>query len=508
MDAYNEIVSFIKEQLIVEPDAVTKPALYGDSALRNTRASLVNALLTEVEGAASNMAMVNSVGIELTKEGKLTLDRGDFEDAFNNRFNDLERLFAERGATTDAAVDFLSSGGTAQSGTYDIEITTLAEQATVQGAGFTGTYVDDGTADTLSVTDTTTQFVAEVALTNGMTTQEIVDALNAQFDTALQQRLESAKVLYSDAGATTEIDAGTLFSSLYAADTTPAAVTAGDTITYSGTRSNGTAFAGVYTIEDPATDTVEDLVTHLQDMFGTSSTVSVEDGRIVVEDESGGSSSTSLSLTANNEGGGSLDFGSVDVTTDGRGAMNITASAVGSDISITHDSYGSARGFEIAFTPGGADGTAQLGIAVDTYAGVDVAGTIGAHSATGTGKQLVGDTGSEVSGLLIRFDGTETGSAGQVSLSVGTGAAIERMLDHLLDVGTGILDTRGRSLSDRVARLDSRIDFLESRMDIRRMAMIRQFTQMEMVVGTLQAQSQALSSQIAGMMAQTGFGSQ
>lgn len=495
--AYNEVVTFIKGNLVVEPGSTNIPILHGDSSLRTARSSLIDTLFTAVSGVASDMATASAVGISIQADGTLEVDTTKFKDAFNDRFTDLQRLFMERGSTTDAEVTFLTSSSTANSGTYAVNITTAATQASVQGSGFSGTYTDDATADTMTVTEAGSGSVAQIELSNGMTTQQIVDALNTDFQQALKHKLETANTLYSDAGATTEIVAGTTFSSLFNSGGSPANVTAGDTIDYTGVLTSGTLFSGTFTVSDPATDTIGDFVSHLQGSFGSEVTVSVANGKIVVEDNETGDSLIALSLNAKNEGGGSLDFGAMDVAVDGRGVMQLTASAVGNDVKITHGAYGATPGFLVAYTAGGTDGTAQLGITADTYNGVDVAGTIGGFAATGSGQQLVADADTAIEGLHISYTGTDARAAGDVTLTVGTGALLERLMDRYLDAGTGLLDVKDDSLSDRLIRLDSRIFAMEARLDRRKLTLIQRFLNMEVLVGVLQSQSAAIGAQLS-----------
>ena len=250
--------------------------------------------------------------------------------------------------------------------------------------------------------------------------------------------------------------------SLYDSGGGPANVTAGDTISYTGVLTSGTVFASTFTVSDPATDTIGDFISHLQGNFGSDVTVSVANGKIVVEDNKTGDSPIALSLTENNEGAGSLDFGLMDVAVDGRGVMQLTASAVGNDVKITHGAYGATPGFSVGYAAGGTDGTAQLGITATTYNGVDVAGTIGGFAATGSGQQLVADADTAVEGLHVSYTGTTARAAGDVTLTVGTGALLERLMSQYLDSGTGLLDVKDDSLNDRVGRLELRIFGMEA----------------------------------------------
>ena len=499
VQSYNDVVSFIKSQVVTDPDATNIPALARDATVKGLRRSISSTLLSSITGVSTSFSAIFSVGLSLDKDGVLSLDTSKLSDVFANNFNDLKRLFTTRGSTDNSAIKFIGSGDLTTAGTYAVNITQAATQAAVTGTGFTGTYVDDATADTITVTDTVTGFSAAVQLTNGMTTAQIVSALNTAFADTRSRQVETGSTLYSDATQTSQVTSTTLFQDIFLGTGANAGVAASDTVGYQVTLRNGAVINGTYTVTDPSVDTLGNLTSQIQSDLGNDYTVAVQNGRVAITDKKTGISSLNFVLLEGNEGGGALDFGTEQVVEPGKGVMSITAAAQGNDISITHDSYGSTPGFTIAFAGGGTDNTAQLGITAQTYNGLDVAGTIGGNAATGSGRILVGDTGSPVDGLSIEHQGTTTGAAGNVTLTLGIGSLMERLLDSQVRVGDGTLDIKEKALDERKLRLQSRIDVLEGRLERRRQALLRQFTQMEVTIGRLNAQSQALGAQSAGL---------
>jgi flagellar hook-associated protein 2 len=124
-----------------------------------------------------------------------------------------------------------------------------------------------------------------------------------------------------------------------------AGVAPGDTLTVNGTRPDGSAFTLKLEVTngvDPATrdghvgvGSIDDLLTALNGAggFDGAAAAAIVNGRIVVEDASGGPSQLGLSIVAHNEGGGALDFGAFDTTALGR-ARQIVA---GQDAEIRVD---------------------------------------------------------------------------------------------------------------------------------------------------------------------------
>ena len=92
-------------------------------------------------------------------------------------------------------------------------------------------------------------------------------------------------------------------------------------------------------------------------------------GKIVLTSRDGRDADLSLTLTANNEGGGTLNLGSYSVTQEGRYAMEITALDGGSgNLTIRQNNYGADSGFILSQSAN------HLGIVDAQYDGVDVAG--------------------------------------------------------------------------------------------------------------------------------------
>jgi flagellar hook-associated protein 2 len=495
--AYNNITSFVDTQNAAPASGQTAPPLYGDSTLKAMRSSLAQALVQVVPGASSDYASATSVGLSLDKSGQLSLDAGAFQKAFTDDYTAIERLFVPQKSATDPQVSFTALGSSTAGGTYDVVITGPAAPASVTGSGFSGTYADDGTADTLVVTDKATGWAARVSLSNGATTAQIVDALNAAFTASAAQELTGSTTLYGDPSGSIPATAATRWADLTGAGGTPLGVAAGDSVSYTGTRDDGTAVSGTYTVGDLGSATVGDLVSQMQRDLGTGVTLSIVGGRLTAEDTQSGASSLALTVVANNQGGGTLSFGSMAQTTQGRGAMPVTASASGTQLVLTGAGFGSAAGFSVSFLPGGADGTAQLGIAAGKYAGQDVAGTIGGYAATGAGQQLTGSDGTPVAGLVVTYAGSSARAAGQVTLSVGLGELLGRMVDGWLDPTSGTLATAETALNQRIDDLNSGVSSWNTRLAAERTRLVQEYSAMEATIAKLQAQSAALSQQFS-----------
>ncbi len=493
-DAWNKLIDFVKQQQTAPKTGTAAPALYNDGLVRSVSGTLSRTLLQTVGGAPADLSTAGLAGLSLGQDGKLTFNSTKFDAAFKGRLSDLRMLFSQVGSATDSRVSYLTSSSATAAGTYAVNITQAATQATLLGTGFSGTYADDATPDTISITEAQSGATASIQLANGATTDTIVNALNAAFAAATRQKVGTGTVLYGDVAGTVPMTATTTFASLRAAGGGSFGVVNGQSVSYSGKRGDGSTFSSSFTITDASTKTIGDLVSQIQAAYGLTGTVSVSNGTIVVEDSQARTSALDLTITANNEGGGTLDFGASSLLATGRPALSLIATNVGGQVQISSSSYGSTAGFTLAYTAGGTDGTAQLGLTAGTTSGLDVQGTLGGYAATGSGRTLVGATGTAADGLAILYSGTVTGAIGDATVTLGTGALLQRSLDTWLTTGSGTLATKETSLTERAKSLEDRAVRVDDRLSRRRESLLKQYAAMETALARFQSQSSSITA--------------
>lgn len=496
VDSWNKLVDFVKTQQTPPAAGKAAPVLFADQLLKTVSSTLSRQLLSSVVGSPSDLSTAAMAGVSIGSDGKLTLDQTKFDNAFKTRLDDLRTLFSQRGSATDQRVSYVSSGSKTEGGNYALNITQAATTATLLGTGFSGTYVDDGTADTMTVTDTVTGTTASIQLTNGMTTSDIATALTGAFAASAKQVVATGTVIFGDAGGTVPMTAASKFSELTGAGGASLGIAAQQTISISATRPDGSTFSDTFTVTNPGSQTIGDLVRRIQNGYGTSASVSVVNGQIQVTDNTARKSSLGITLTANNEGGGTLNFGASAVTTTGRPVMDLNASNVGGQLQISANQYGSSPGLTVAYTAGGADGTAQLGAAAGTFHGLDVQGTIGGNAAVGTGRTLVGAAGTVVEGLTLSYTGSDIGDLGSTTVTLGMGSLMQRSLDGWLEANIGTLDTRKTSLNNQNTKMEDRALQIDARLDRRRESLLKQYAAMETAIAKLQNSSSSITAML------------
>lgn len=494
VNAFNAVVDYVKEQSGAVPVGQPRKPFTGDvlarSVLSQLRAALDVTLPAGEPGAPRRLA---DIGIEVDRNGRYQLNAEKLRTALEANPTAVAQLFGAVGTASAPGLEFIAGADQVAGGSYDVEITALAARASVLTA-FDGVYDDDGIADELRITDAGTGATYAILLENGLTTAEILDRLRTELATARQQRMEAREAL-QDAGGNAATDATTL-AELRRGDGTSLGIQDGDVLTFSGTRSNGTAFVVEYTVQDAATATLGDLRAFLQTQLGGEAVVSIAGGVLSVEAAQAGRSQLSLAVSSSNPATGN-PFGVLDVAVEGRSAARIRAELDGGQIRLTHEDYGSNAGFDIALVAGGADATAELGIAAQAYRGQDVQGTINGIAASGSGQILRGPEGTAIDGLVLSYTGSATGAVGAVTVSRGVGAAVSLVAKQLLESGTGAVPSILERIGASVRQLEDRVAQMEERLERQREQLMLRFAAMEQMLAQAQAQSQWLAGQVA-----------
>ncbi|MFH1672903.1 MAG: flagellar filament capping protein FliD [Pseudomonadota bacterium] len=121
-------------------------------------------------------------------------------------------------------------------------------------------------------------------------------------------------------------------------------VAAGDTITISGKKPDGTAITSTDLIVNTDVTTVQDLMTEIQNLYtgvGNTVTVSFEDGKITITADTAGNNQMKVSVISDNDNGGTLDFGEISMVAEGRNmqvAAGEDAEIVVDNVTITNSS--------------------------------------------------------------------------------------------------------------------------------------------------------------------------
>ena len=492
VDEFNSVMDLISEQSAFDKDSQQGGPLTGDSTLISIQAELRSVVSSQIEGLAEGFNALVLVGVNFDRSGRLNIDEDRLTTALNENLEDVRKLFVAQGNANDANVEFVSTNTRTNAGNYAVEVTQGATKGRAQGSvEFTGALSTD---QTLELLDKVTSKPAKIDLVAGSDLDDVVTAVNAQLSSDVAE-VRRASVANTTDGSQA-ITAATAFADIFGAG-----VQNGDTIRINATAHNANSLSSTFTIADAATDTVGDLLNQIRSTLSGQVSVSVDaEGRISVTDNQVGNSDLTVTLIEENEGGGSLNFGSIEPEVEGRFALDITASAADGKLQLEHNGFGSRNGFDVE-----AD-IAELGLTSGTFDGQDVAGTINGEAADGFGRILTGAIDAEnVSGLSLRINQAAADidpageSLGSVDLVFGVARRLSDSLNSITDQFEGTLTNREQAIDATIDDLDDRIADMERRIEQKRSNLVGRFATLEGTIANLQSQGNFLSSQLAGL---------
>jgi flagellar hook-associated protein 2 len=176
VDAYNTLLQTVKAQTKYDTDSSTAAALFGDSGVNAMMESFRQTVVGGVSALDSNVTM-SSIGIKVGSDGTLSYDSTKFNTAMNNDLDAVVALFSEAGKSSNTDISLAKSTKDTQVGTYAVNITKAAEQATVTASQ---ALVGGLTADeTLTISDKSKS--TSLKLTAGMKLNDIINSLNQKF---------------------------------------------------------------------------------------------------------------------------------------------------------------------------------------------------------------------------------------------------------------------------------------------------------------------------------------
>ncbi|MEO7032008.1 MAG: flagellar filament capping protein FliD, partial [Herbaspirillum sp.] len=150
--AYNDLNATLKNLTAYDPTTKTGGPLVGDSTVRSIQTALRQMITNPPAGLPSNMSNLSQAGVSFQKDGTLAVDSTKLQSAITNNFQDIGRLFATGGATSDSLIKYTDFTSATKSGSNALNITALASQGNVVGSVPANLNIVAGTNDQLTVT--------------------------------------------------------------------------------------------------------------------------------------------------------------------------------------------------------------------------------------------------------------------------------------------------------------------------------------------------------------------
>jgi len=176
--------------------------------------------------------------------------------------------------------------------------------------------------------------------------------------------------------------------------------------------------------------------------------------------------------------------------------IGLSASNDSGKLKIESTGYGEDIWFQVSTNQG--DAANQIWDTVGTRKdeGVDIAGTINNHVATGVGNVLTAASGFAEDGLKISSTSNQTGMFGTIAVSLGIADRLPAMLDSYVDSDSGVLKSKESSMQDTVDYLQDRISTIGARLEVKAKRYTAQFQRLEVLL----AQYSAVSDNLTNLM--------
>ena len=172
--------------------------------------------------------------------------------------------------------------------------------------------------------------------------------------------------------------------------------------------------------------------------------------------------------------------------------ISVTVTQSAGVLSVTSNRYGSAS--TVAIT--GGTGKLDLFGAQTETAGVNVAGTIGGITATGSGQILTG-TG-DASGLALKVTGGATDARGTVSFARGYAYELDKLVEKMLE-DDSLVDGRMDGINASIKNVGTQREVLARRLDMVESRYRAQFTALDVMMSSMSNTSSFLQQQLANL---------
>lgn len=175
--------------------------------------------------------------------------------------------------------------------------------------------------------------------------------------------------------------------------------------------------------------------------------------------------------------------------------ISVLVSQSGGVLNVASARYGSASSVTVT---GGNGANNLLGASPADTTGMDVSGSIGGISATGSGQMLTAATSSPAEGLRVAIHGGALGTRGTIEFSRGYAEQLGKVAKEFLSA-EGVIASRVDGLNASIKDIDRRQEDFSRRLEVIEARYRAQFTALDAMLSSLTQTSQFLQQQLASL---------
>ncbi len=198
--AYNDLATSIVTA--TKYDATNKKAaiLTGDSAPRIIQSQLRAIVTGSLAGSGLSLTTLSQVGVSFKVDGTLSLDTAKLNAAITADPSGVGRLFAAVGSASDSLASVSVTGTKTTPGSYALNVSRLATQATAVGSTAASLQVVAGVNDTMTVTIDGTEATVTLAAGTYATAAALAAEVQSKINGSAALASAGARALVTETG--------------------------------------------------------------------------------------------------------------------------------------------------------------------------------------------------------------------------------------------------------------------------------------------------------------------
>lgn len=501
VDVYNqldtildELGSYDKSELTQEELESAEYEYYGDlagsSLLRSVKSQVKDALSGAIDEISGSFRSLADIGVSFNREGQLDLDSAQLSSVLSSNMQAVSDLFSKGGNSDDPLINVVTGSEKTQSGNYALDITQLAERATVVGGATISSTDERVAADRVvdSAAALTIDAGASFDLTIGAQTHTVdlssvagTYSTKADVSTQIQSQMDA---MFGAGVASIAFD--TSQSRFEITSTTGNGVA--DILASSGMSNQG--FSGGAYSGEVLIDLASDASFTASVNASTASAVTISAGRYT-ESELAITMANNINNNADVKAAGA----EVSVTTSG-GAFSVTSTRFGSgsNIDLTGFTNFTNAGFSANLNDAGQNVDGTITTASGTL-------NLGAYADFTDGRKIkisdfavIGGNEAEVRGLEFEVLGGLTGARGSITYAEGFASKLEATIDTLFEGNTGLVSQRIDSLNDKMSEYSEKEEKIDLRYEKLLLKYQLQFSTLQSLLSSAEQTRNMLSS--------------
>jgi flagellar hook-associated protein 2 len=482
---FDELGSYDKSSLTTAELESEEYKFYGDLAGNSVLRSVQDQVKASISGAISELNSsyntLTSVGISFDRKGVLQLDEAVLNGVIASDMQALSNLFSKGGTAEDPLINVTAGTDATQTGSYDLNITQMAERASVLGGAVT--YTTDEKVSGNRITDSASALIIDSAASfdlnlNGTTRainlasvagsystkEEVATAIQSQIDTAFGSGL--VNIFYDSSQSRFELSSNVSQGSLDLSNVTAMTNQAFTQSSYAGKQLIDLT-AGAPTFNVKVNDSISTAVTLQADRYTL--------------DELAQSMTSAINSNTDVQ---AVDA-SVSISTTG-GVLNIASTRFGSFSAI--DLTGLTNLGNAGFSADLSDVGQNVDGTITTATGVL---NIGAYADSQDGRKIkisdfavISGEKAEVRGLEFDVLGGTVGARGSITYANGFASVLEETVNNLFADKNGLVLQRIDSLNDKMTGYDEKTKDIDARYERMLLKYQMQFSALQSIISS------------------------